>query len=386
MRKVIIGALCALGVVLLFAFTTNDRPARHPTPPSGVTNPAVYVYDPHASGAIDGIPNVTGIAALGSSGAACTQTQSIGIYDDGGTTGVNCIDSFNGTQTNQANPPAAPTTNSATIFQYAVDSGFPAFTATIDSANGLLTPTGLYAVFTNYGTAANWDVECVTTQGWGTNTIVFYRSITTVGTTGSVNSDAFATTSLLTRSKMNTYSTGTGANATASIKNSGVQNFWRGNSAGAGGFLLWQRASIKTTVANTRWAFGAFNTTSALSGTSDPNVATDDVYFGCNVGDSNLSICSNDNSGTATCNTLGASFPCTTNGAWYDFWLYAAPGSSQISYAVQRLDTPATTAGVVTSDLPRNTVQMSWQFWTGNAATASSNVLGFFGMCFAANI
>ena len=113
---------------------------------------------------------------------------------------------------------------------------------------------------------------------------------------------------------------------------------------------------------------------------------TDAIYFGCNNGDSNLSICSNDNSGTATCNTLGASFPCTTSGAWYDFWLAAAPNDSSIKYRVDRLDSAASTSGSVTSDLPRNTVQMNWQEFGDTADGGQAIVLGFFGVCFAANL
>lgn len=371
--------IISAAALLLFGFTNATTPARAPVV-LGTGTPQVYLHDPYSNGASSGIPNVTG------KGTNCTQSQAIGVYDDGGSVGVNCIDTYSGTSAPVTNSPAVPSGNQFTFFGFQVDAGFPTVVSTIDSANGIMTPAGIYAAFQQIGTAANWDVECVQSQGWATNTLIYYRHNPVVSTGGSVGSDSWATTSLLTRSKNNTYTQGiTALNTNVGIKNSGQQAFWRGNAAGAGGFLLWERASIKTTGFHNRWAFGAFNTTSLLTGTADPDTATDSVYFGCNTGDANLSICSNDNSGTATCNTLGANFPCDTNGAWYDFWFYAPPGGSDIKYVIQRLDSAQSTGGIVSSDLPRNTVQMSWQFWgnTGDAGTPIA--LGFFGMCFAEN-
>jgi hypothetical protein len=267
-------------------------------------------------------------------------------------------------------------------YDYFVDSGFPSVSMIVDSFTGLHSPVGMLGEM--FSTVKSWDVECITTQGWGTNTLLYYRHNPVISTAGSLNSDAWATTSLLTRSKMNTYSSTLGnANLQVGIKNSGQQSFWRGNAAGAGGFFLWQRASLKTSAAHTRWFFGARNSTSIIGTTAEPSAETDTVYFGCDNGNTNLSICSNDNDAGATCNSLGSSFPCTTSGAWYDFWLYSAPGASEIDYAVERLDSAQFTSGTVTSDLPRNTVQLNWQQYGSTADGGQAIVLGFFGMCFA---
>lgn len=366
-------------LALLLAFTPPGTTPRHYSPPTDLGKAFIYVFDPYVNGASGGVPNLTPKDI-----SACLASQAVGFSNDGGSLEAVCLSSTS--QADVPTPPAAPASG-ATIFQYAVDSGFPSITATIDSFTGLLTPTGMYAPFLNYGTLSNWDVQCFWIQGWGTNTQLNYRGVSTgAAGTGSVGSPNWATTSLYTRSKAIQYSSSGAANSTAGFKSpTGLQQVWRGNSAGAGGFMVWMRASMDDTSANSRWAYGLFNTTAVLTATSDPNVATDSVYFGCNAGDTNLSICSNDNVSTATCTTLGANFPCTTDGAWYDFWFAASPNGSSIGFVINRLDSAQSAAGLVTSDLPRNTVQMNWHTW-GNTGSGTTIVkLNFYGACYVGN-
>lgn len=380
----VFAAVLGFSVALLVGFTTISAPARHPSYSGVFVTPAVYVFDPHVNGANPGgIPNITAITPS----SACSQTQSIGIYDDGGSTGVNCIDSYSGTLTVTPAAPTTPTVVQGTSFMFAADSGFPAVSAVVDGFTGLVIPDGMFSFFGHYGATVNWDVSCALVESWGFNNIAYVpNGSLTAQTSGTVGNKSWANTSLYTRSKVVTYVTAASTNTAAFVKApaSAQLTMWRGNSAGAGGFLWWARASMDDTFANSRTAMGLFNAASLVA-TNDPNVATDSVYFGCNSGDSNLSICSNDNSGTATCNTLGASFPCTTDGAFYDFWFAAAPNGGEILWAITRLDSAAGTGGRLSADLPRNTVGLQWYTYLNTGSAATSIKLGFLGECTAAN-
>ncbi len=370
-------------LLLLLSFTLPQAPPRHPSlklSDSDMEIPKLWVYDPgYGNGAAAGIPNVVGASVT------CSPSQALGLYYDGGSTSVTCIDTT--TVPAAANPPAAPTGTNVTTYPWAFDAGFPPVQSTIDSFWSTQMPVGLFAPLYLIGPNQNWDVQCHWTQGWGTNTVLQYRAGSAPQTVGSLNSNAFATTNLYSRSRVNTYTTSGAVNLSAGVRvQANAQNAWRGNTAGAGGFLFWIRSAMQDTAANTRWAAGIFNTTSALTATTDPNVVTDAVYFGCNAGDSNLSICSNDNSGTATCAPLGASFPCTTDGAWYDYWITAPPNAAFINWGIQRIDTGVSASGQLTADLPRNTVTLNWQTWGNTGTSTASLVLGWIGACYFANL
>lgn len=286
-------------------------------------------------------------------------------------------------------PPAPPTASgSTTYFYYQIDAGWPSVPTTIDSVMGLAIPVGqlgAYFPVVPGGATITWDSECFFPRAWGVTGLVGLKLQDTVPQpTGAPSSPAWATTSTITRSKEIDYQTAGSANAGGGLR-SGQFSVWRGNAAGAGGFMFWTRAGTQTTAANSRFAVGLFNTVSVLTAAADPNAGTDTVYFGCNSGDTNLSICSNDNSGTATCTTLGASYPCTTSGAYYDFWLAAKPNDSVIAYFIQRLDTAAQVSGLISSDLPRNTVQLAWQTWINTGSGSAQLKVAWDGSCTMSN-
>lgn len=283
--------------------------------------------------------------------------------------------------------PSAPASGSTTIYTFAVDGGFPGIVSTIDGFMGLQTPVGLFGQFSYYGTSENWDVQCGWPTSWGGTTLMYYRNSEAFQATGTAGSVAWSSASLVGRLKQVTYVTAATTNSAAEIKAVGSrQNVWRGDTAGAGGWLLWIRGGMNDTAANIRFAAGLFTTTSILTTNVDPSTLANSAYFGCDVGQTTLRICTNDNTGSATCSDLGADYPCTTDGAYYDFWLAAAPNGSAINWAIQRLDSAASTGGTITSDLPQNTVQLNWHLNinTGSGSTAAR--LGFMGTCYAANL
>lgn len=373
----------SLLIPLLLAFTVQSTPSRHlnfRTADGDITKPKVYVYDPYATGAAAGVPNATGL------NVTCSSSQGIGFNDTGSALSLVCIDAATSAVT--PTPPTAPSGGSATAFNYVVDSGFPAFPSTIDSAWGIGMPNGVFSIFSHLSTIVNLEVTCGAPQSWSGTTLVGYFSAGAPSTAGSAGAVAWSNASFLGRQKQISFTSSAALNSTTSVANNsgGFQNAWRGNTAGAGGFLFWSRIALTDTKAASRFAVGLFNSGTALDLSVEPSTFTNAVFFGCSSGDTNLNICTNDNSGAATCATLGASYPCNTDGATYDFWISTAPNSTGISYAIERLDSAASTGAMLTSDLPQNTVQLNWKSGIGTGPTTSTAVImRWFGTCLAAN-
>jgi len=370
-------AVLGLSVSFLLGFTTTV-PARHPDPIT-TTRANVYVHDPYVSNLFG---NVTGKVPP----SDCTASQAIGIYDDGGSIGINCLSSMSSTSTTTTTTPSTPAAGSVTSYYLGFDGGFPAIPFTVDGVFGIGIPVGaIGSFFTNFGTASNWFTSCHRLGNFNSTVIHSYNGpapLQNGGGTGMV----WATTNFTTRNMRFENSAGAGINISAGIRQA-IDVAWMGDGAGRGGWIFWTRVLINMSLAGQRFAVGLFDQTSLLTSTTDPNTATDSVYFGCNSGDTNLSICSNDNIGTATCTTLGASYPCTTVGAFYDFWLAAAPNASSVSYFIERLDSAASTGASVTGDLPRNVVQLSWQNWINTGPTTSGVArIQFTGACLASNL
>lgn len=391
MGALLIGFVAGLSL----GFTNPSAPARAPTA-IGLTSPSLYIHDPYVGGAASGIPNVTGRPV------GCSPTQPIGIYDDGGTVGVNCLDiglgnlGVDGGQAYLAGQlfhPPTPTGNVALLYGFEFDAGHPVLPLVRDSYFGLPVPIGFFNDFSAFGTDSRWEVTCARPNGYANTGTSITNSAGggTIATSGASSSPVWATTSLYTRSRvllMTAVSTAASLNVGV-ILQTGLQGAWRGDGAGKGGFLFWTRVAINTGAAGAnqqRAFFGLINRTSILTANADPNSFADTVYIGANSNEQNLSICSNDNSGNATCATLGSSFPATTTGAFYDIWFMAAPGASQIEWYINRLDSAATASGTLTSDLPRNSVNFGWQdlINTGSAGGVAV-ALGWLGVCLAYN-
>jgi hypothetical protein len=107
----------------------------------------------------------------------------------------------------------------------------------------------------------------------------------------------------------------------------------------------------------------------------DPSAATDTIYVGCNAADTNLSICTNDASGSATCTTLGASFPCKTSSeVGYDFTLVRHRTAGTYRWRVTKHD-GTTATGTLSSDLPTLTAKASINALCSARASGSGCVI-----------
>lgn len=327
----------------------------------------------------------------GSTGAGGSSPQ-VQYNNSGSFGGVSAVtsDGVNLIQTETNVAPSTPAAGKATPWIYTADAGggTVGVPMTIDGFLGGAIPTGLLSMF-QFGSVSNWQVQCATISGNATSGgtgLIMYNQLG-LGTAGSVAGGTWGTGSFQARMRKNTYTASTGANFTASLRNSSCTPSWRGDGvAGHGGFIHWQRIAINTTVSGMRAFFGLANTTAVQTG--NPSAMLDTAYVGCDAdGGPNLGACTNDNSGLATCQDLGTSFPCdTTNGAVYDIWIAAPPGGSVINFYVERLDTPASVLKSASTDLPRNTVQQTWHSVLNNGTNTTAGVkLDFSATCTADN-
>lgn len=225
---------------------------------------------------------------------------------------------------------------------------------------------------------------CIQPATWGSTAYSTTGSMAAGSATGTAAAVAWASTDARTRARWIQHPAAATANTSAGYR-ANLDYMWRGNAAGLGGFYWWGSVSFSTVNTTMRAFIGLKDATAVLTATSDPNAALDTVYFGCNAADSNLSICSNDNAGTATCTTLGANFPCHTTGASYDVALWAAPNAASIGYYIRHITTGNAAQGTVSSDLPRNTVALGWDIWVNTGSTASALNLHVGGTCYIAN-
>ncbi len=225
---------------------------------------------------------------------------------------------------------------------------------------------------------------CLQPGAHGSTTITPAGSIIAGGATGTPAAVSWAATDERTRAKWVQYPSATTASSSAGLR-AGVDYVWRGNAAGLGGWYTWGSFSIVTTTANQRLFVGLKDAVAVITATTNPSAALDTVYFGCDAAQTTIRICSNDNAGAATCTDLGASFPCTTANIAYDWALWAQPNGSSIGYYIRRLVNGSEAQGTISTDLPRNTVALGWDFWINNGGTAAASTLQFGGVCYVAN-
>lgn len=274
-------------------------------------------------------------------------------------------------ETSIPSPPAAK----ALHFDLAVgDAGF-VFPVTLDSMFTVPVPVGIRSLWASHSTSFTLHYQSHFLSIWGGGSATVVNNGTNQALTfdnTSTNTNAWDATSWKGRQKTTGLTSGATGNSIASIRDSNNHS-WLGNTAGAGGFLFRLRTCIASANTHQRSFFGLANQASEFTATLEPSQLTNTIYFGCDNAQTTLRVCSNDNSGSATCSTnLGASFPCQTSGACYDFWLEAKPNASSVHWYVERLDSAALNEGDITSDLPQNSVQLSMHSYmnTADAGTA----------------
>lgn len=158
--------------------------------------------------------------------------------------------------------------------------------------------------------------------------------------------------------------------------------FWRGNSAGLGGFFFFARFGIETLTAGspnaTRLFVGLMSgTTNILVSDTVPAISCIGLWHDTTDGADVISLLTK-NGTTATKNTLDGS-PTTpyATGQGYDFYMYAKPNDSVIYYRLDNLNTATTLVdSSVSTTLPVNTTFMGpvVGMSNGTANTTASTV------------
>lgn len=285
-------------------------------------------------------------------------------------------------------------TDRAQVYAFLMDAGWPALPVTLDNMMGTPLPMGLIgsgSYAPPYGNILpSWLAVCHLPDSWGTSSFAMNTGSSTamaVATAGSFQGIGYDAGTWYGSQRWVTGTSATGSNSVVEARE-GTKYMNLGNgSAHRGGFIWWSRVSIQTVSGAERYFFGLATVTTALTAASQPSAYSNTIYFGCDTTDSNLNICSNGVGGSATCASLGSSYPCKTAGAGYDMWLAAAPGGSQVLYYVHRLPAPddshndVSIAGKITSSLPQAWEQLVTHLLVNNAATGVGLRLSIAGTC-----
>jgi len=274
-----------------------------------------------------------------------------------------------------------PAAHSSTIKVFARRNGaivLPKFLKAIDAQHQLSYAMGFpftSAIMARYGCSLPVGFNNSTISHWGLG------NNSTAGTTGLAATGQSWANTTLGRTIRVRYAATSGANAYVRVFQN-AQGMWRGDVSGAGGFFWWASFAIGTSNSTARVFAGLRASTSVMSsGTGDPSADTNMIGFAVDSANTNLSICSNDSSGTATCNSLGASYPAKTVGALYTIYLWAPPNSSSVSYGIQRHDSANSTTGTISSDLPATTQPLGWELYNNAGSNAAAPTIDFAGQC-----
>jgi hypothetical protein len=192
-------------------------------------------------------------------------------------------------------------------------------------------------------------------------------------TNGTATARNVATTNLFTSMRRIAYVSAATANNSALWRGSGLQ-WWRGNAAGLGGFLLVVRFgnSDASFVSNSRTFVGMHGLASNI-GNVDPSTLANIIGVGNDSADTTLQIMHNDGAGNATKINLGANFPANTvNVDMYELALFCAPNGSTVGYRVERLNTGDVAEGTLSTDLPASTQLLTPHVFRHNGGTAAA--------------
>jgi len=212
--------------------------------------------------------------------------------------------------------------------------------------------------------------------GWwnpigGATTAPLALGIAAPTATGTATARTVATTNMFTAARRLGYVGATSAGSSAGPRLNVLQ-FWRGNAANLGGFMLSLRFGISdaATVAGARMFAGMCGVTTALT-SAEPSTFTNIIGMGYDSSQTSFRILYNDASGTASSVDLGSNFPTQTLSTdLYELVLYCKPYESYVYYRVERLNTGHVATGTLSTDIPANTQLLAPQLWRNNGATA----------------
>jgi hypothetical protein len=264
------------------------------------------------------------------------------------------------------------TTDSLPVVQFHGSSG-PQTPNPADGTTGL---TWNPLPFTNTRNAT-WG--CAQPAGWNTAVITVSGAMPDPATLGSLVPVGYVDSDDTSRARWITVQSASGTNQSGNVRR-GVSSVLRGTGSGRGGFYWWGAFSILSSLSTQRVFFGLQESVAIITATIEPSTQSNTAYFGCDSTEANLHFCRN-TGGPATCQDLGAGFPCHTAGAYYDVAIWAVPSVTEIGWYVRNLGTGAADGGVVTTDLPAASTPLAWQLWINTAGTNNIATMNFGGAC-----
>jgi hypothetical protein len=163
----------------------------------------------------------------------------------------------------------------------------------------------------------------------------------------------------------------TTANQQVGQRNADMQ-FFRGSSAGQGGFFFVARFGLEGWTTNTRYFVGLTTGTTNILASQNPSANTNTIGLAIDSGDTQWSFIHNDNVGTATKDALSG-MPALASGQGYDLYMFARPNDTVVYYRIDNANTGAAIVeGSVNTDLPVNTTMMAPAAVAGNVANTAA--------------
>jgi hypothetical protein len=194
-----------------------------------------------------------------------------------------------------------------------------------------------------------------------------------------------------TRSGRGTIGTSVADLSSATVQ-TGYSYVARGPSVEIGGFSWWSRFSKITPAFNggVAWHNGLGGYAQFGINCERPTTRRfDGMMFLCEDGGmQKVHLCSCNDAGRS-CTDTGANFPCGQHALgdagfemFYDVTLTAPPAVESVSYTIKNLTTGAEGGGVITQNLPRNTVMLQWDMGLCNVDSGVAQTMEFMTSCF----
>lgn len=186
----------------------------------------------------------------------------------------------------------------------------------------------------------------------GTTNAVGIASLTTTNTTAT----AATIGNIVTQNPRYRAAVPTAANSRALGSYADGSRIWyRGGSAGLGGYYMRWLFALETNQTNMAWICGitSFSTFAYPSTATQPSAMLDCIVAGCDTGDTNVQIMHNDGSGS--CTKLDTGINGRTSGSFFELFAFCTPNGSVVDVSV-RLIGGATYTASLNSNLPTATV------------------------------
>lgn len=190
---------------------------------------------------------------------------------------------------------------------------------------------------------------------------------TSGSSTGTFANTPPSTTNLYTACKRSRYSNViTTLNQVIGLRNNEL-TFFRGNTAGQGGFFFFSRCGFDTWTNGSRFFSGMHTASTVIS--ADPSALNNTVGFAVDAADNGL-IHFLTRGTSATKTSTGFTI---TSQKGYDLFMFCAPNSSEISWRIVDFVAGTEASGTATTNLPANTTTMGIGTLASNAALTPAN-------------